>query len=146
VREAARRFASAPGRLRVGLVLADDVAGGWTNRWTTDHAQRFESAALYKRDFAVGLLWASQTPSAEMAASAVAQSIARAVYEREHGPARTLREKLEQERFAGAAVGNVPARWLDATDAPTAFACLYGDDAARSLGYDPLGVPGALGT
>jgi hypothetical protein len=146
VRESAARFSGEPGRLRVALVLADDVAGGWTNRWTTDFAHRFESAPLYRRDFAVGLLWASEAPSAAGAAAAVAQSVARAAYERAHGPARTLRDELAQERFAGAPLGPPPpARYLEAADAPTLFACLYGDEAARSLGYTPLGVDAALG-
>src|SRR5213082_1742429 len=131
VREEAQRFSHRPDRLRVALVLADDVAGAWTNRWTTDFAHRFESAALYKRDFAVGLLWASEPPSAERVRAVVLQSIGRAVYEREHGRARTLREKLEQERFASVPLGPPPpAEHLDATDAPTLFACLYGDEAA----------------
>src|SRR5207302_3949347 len=143
VGEAAQRFSHRADRLRVALVLADDVAGGWTNRWTTDFAHRFESAALYKRDFAVGLLWASEPPSAEHARATVRQSIGRAVYERDHGPARTLREKLEQERFASVPLDPPPpAEYLDATDAPTLFACLYGDEAAKSLGYSPLGVRG----
>ena len=143
VREAAQRFSHRPDRLRVALVLADDVAGAWTNRWTTDFAHRFESAALYKRDFAVGLLWASEPPSAERVRAVVLQSIGRAVYEREHGPARTLREKLEQERFASVPLGPPPpAEHLDATDAPTLFACLYGDEAAKSLGYSPLRLRG----
>ena len=143
VREAAQRFSHRPDRLRVALVLADDVAGAWTNRWTTDFAHRFESAALYKRDFAVGLLWASEPPSAERVRTVVLQSIGRAVYEREHGPARTLREKLEQERFASVPLGPPPpAEHLDATDAPTLFACLYGDEAAKSLGYSPLRLRG----
>src|SRR5215468_3292423 len=60
LRESAARFSGEAGRLRVALVLADDVAGGWTNRWTTDFAHQFESAPLYERDFAVGLLWASE--------------------------------------------------------------------------------------
>ena len=138
VREAAQRFSHRPDRLRVALVLADDVAGAWTNRWTTDFAHRFESAALYKRDFAVGLLWASEPPSAERVRAVVLQS-----YEREHGPARTLREKLEQERFASVPLGPPPpAEHLDATDAPTLFACLYGDEAAKSLGYSPLRLRG----
>ena len=29
---------------------------------------------------------------------------------------------------------------LDTTSFPTAFACLYGDDAARAVGYLPLGL------
>ena len=143
VREAAQRFSHRPDRLRVALVLADDVAGAWTNRWTTDFAHRFESAALYKRDFAVGLLWASEPPSAERVRAVVLQSIGRAVYEREHGRARTLREKLEQERFASVPLGPPPpAEHLDATDAPTLFACLYGDEAAKSLGYSPFRLRG----
>ena len=112
-------------------------------------AHRFESAALYDRDFAVGLLWASEAPSAEQAALQVTLTLARAAWERTRGPARTLREKLAQEhealRFAGLAPKPLPpAQFLAAADAPTLFACLYGDDAARALGYGALGVPEAL--
>jgi hypothetical protein len=149
VREAAAGLADAPGRLRVGLVIADDIAGGWTNRYTTDFAHRFESAALYQRDFAVGLLWASEPAAAERARLEVLLSLARAAYERTHDRARTLRERLAQEhdalRFAGLAPKPLPPpHFLDAADAPTLFACLYGDEAARSLGYSALGVPAAL--
>jgi hypothetical protein len=176
VREATAGLADAPGRLRVGLVIADDVAGGWTNRFTTDFAHRFESAALYQREFAVGLLWASEAAAgrpravktwrqhgrvaapepaatgsqlAERARLEVLLSLARAAHERTHDPARTLRERLAQEhdalRFAGLAPKPLPPpHFLDASDAPTLFTCLYGDEAARSLGYSALGVPAAL--
>lgn len=149
VREATPRLADAPGRIRIGLVIADDIAGAWTNRLTTDFAHRFESAALYRRDFAVALLWASGPASADRARREVLLSLARAAYERTHGIARTLRERLAQEhdalRFAGGKPGPLPpAELLDASDAPTLFACLYGDEAARSLGYTPLGVTPAL--
>jgi len=30
--------------------------------------------------------------------------------------------------------------YLDTTDYPTLFACLYGDEAAKSVGYPPLGL------
>jgi hypothetical protein len=152
VRDAAPLLAQAPGRLRIGLVVADDVAGGWTNRFTTDFAHRFESAGLYRRDLAVGLLWASEPVSAERARHEVLRSLARAGYERKHGPAQTLRARLAQEhealRFPGLRSGRPgplpPVEHLDATDAPTLFACLYGDDAARSLGYTALGVAPGL--
>ena len=35
----------------------------------------------------------------------------------------------------------VVGQHLDAIDTPVTFACLYGDDAAISVGYPPLGVP-----
>jgi hypothetical protein len=138
-----------PGRLRIGLVIADDVAGGWTNRFTTDFAHRFESGTLWQRDLGVGLLWASEPPSAERARDEVLLTAARASYERTHGLVRTLRDRLAQEHHALRVAGLTPkplppARYLDATDAPTLFACLYGDAAAESLGYSPLGVPPAL--
>jgi hypothetical protein len=137
-----------PGQLQVALVLADDVAGGWTNRYTTDFAHRFESQGLLARDFAVGLLWASEEPRAEVAAREALLSIARAAWQRTHGFGKTLRDLLAQEcfakSFAGEEVKPMPADHLDATDAPTLFAALYGDDAAVSLGYSPLGVEPAL--
>lgn len=147
--EAEPRLRDAPGRLRVGLVLADDVAGGWTNRFTTDFAHRFESAPLLARDFAVALLWASEAASAQTARREVLLSVARAAFERRHGPAKTLRQCLAQEhaalRFAGSEPKPVPlSAPLDAADAPTLFACLYGDAAAQALGYTPLHVSAAL--
>jgi hypothetical protein len=149
LREAAPRLAEPSGRLRVGLVVADDVAGGWTNRFTTDFAHRFESAALYRRDFSVALLWASEAPSVEAVRRGILRSVARAAWERAHGPARSLRQMLAQEHaalaFAGGAPGPAPPdELLDATDAPTLFACLYGDAAAAALGYTPLHLPAAL--
>jgi hypothetical protein len=62
---------------------------------------------------------------------------------------RPARERLSQEhhalRFAGREPGPLPpAQFLDATDAPVLFACLYGDEAAQALGYHPLNVSPAL--
>ena len=144
----ASAVSDAPGKLQVGLVLADDVAGGWTNRYTTDFSHRFESQALLKRDFAVALLWASEEPRKEVVAREVLLSIGRAVWQRTRGLGRTLRDLLEQEqfafRFAGEESKPMQSQHLDAADAPTLFAALYGDAAAVSLGYSPLGVEAAL--
>lgn len=131
--------AAGPGRLRVGLVVADDVAGGWTNRTTTDFAHRFESAPWYQRDFGLALLWASEPPSLERVRQEVLRTVARCAYERIHGPARTLRQMLAQEN-AALPLSPALSPYLDARDAPTLIACLYGDDAARALGYTPLGI------
>jgi hypothetical protein len=72
-----------------------------------------------------------------------------------HGPARALRAVLRQEGWAMAMAGcSRPALdaedlaytraviepHLDAHDMPTLVACLFGDGAARSLGYTPQGL------
>jgi hypothetical protein len=143
-----KRVGDAPGQLRVGLTLADDALGGWTNRYTTDFSHRFESQGLLKRDFAVALLWTSDKPRADTVFREVQLSIARAVWQRTRGLGRTLRDLLAQEhfalRFAGEEPKPLPLPQLDATDAPTLFAALYGDEAAISLGYSPLGIEATL--
>jgi hypothetical protein len=135
--------------LRVGLVVADE-RGGWTNRYTTDFGHRFEQRAMLERGFAVALLWAGDAPSAATVRREVIFSIARAAWQTAHGAPRTLREMLTQEnearRLAGLEARLLPdsGEHLDARDAPTLFAMLYGDEAAVSLGYRPLGTTPAL--
>ncbi|HEX4384864.1 MAG TPA: hypothetical protein VH083_18025 [Myxococcales bacterium] len=144
----ARSFAEAPGKLRLGLVVADDAGGGWTNFYTTDFAHRFESQGLLERDFAVALLWVSIPPDAAVMIRELMTAAARAAWQRTRGLGKTLRDLLEQEHFALTFAGGqpkpMPAQHLDATGAPTLFAALYGDEAAVSLGYSPLGVEAAL--
>ena len=72
-----------------------------------------------------------------------------------HGAPRTLRQMMDLEgralAFAGATGPTLDAEELaytraviephrDTDDFPTAFACLYGDAAARRVGYTPLGL------
>src|SRR4051794_22188219 len=56
--EAGRRLGNLNIDLRVGLSLADDVAGGWTHWSLTDAGHRFALAAALKRRWAVVLFWA----------------------------------------------------------------------------------------
>jgi hypothetical protein len=46
VASACHELADEPGRFRVGLVLADDVRGAWTNRYAAEFSHRFEETAL----------------------------------------------------------------------------------------------------
>src|SRR5437762_67796 len=54
--DAAARLREAPGALKASLVLADDVAGGWTNRYLTEASARFPDRVDMKRGFAIGFL------------------------------------------------------------------------------------------
>ena len=156
-RPAARRVS---GRYRVALVVADDAQGGWTNRYQSEFDHRFEGAALYKRGWITGILWTSEEPSAEAARREVATAIHRFAHVHRHGRATTLQAMLAQEGEAMAAAGcrepalddddlaytrETMAPYLARGDRPTAVACLYGDEAARELGYPPLGFSARAG-
>ncbi|HEY2029172.1 MAG TPA: hypothetical protein VGH20_08190 [Myxococcales bacterium] len=136
-------------RLQVGLVVADDVRGGWTNRYTTDFGSRFESQPFLRRGFAVALLWASELPDLQVARREALRACGRAIWQTTRGFGRSVRELLAQEQFALRLAGETPkplpdARFLEATDPATVFAVLYGDDGATALGHPPLGLAPAL--
>jgi len=149
------RVKDEPGRFKVGLVVADDARGGWTNRYASEFSHRFEGMALYKRGWIVGALWSSEAPDRTTVRQEVEAAIHRAALVQRHGPAQTLRGMLDQEGAAMALAGclapaldeddllytrEVLEPLLDATSRATVIACLFGDEAARALGYAPLGL------
>jgi hypothetical protein len=79
----------------------------------------------------------------------------RVAYMHQHGPARTLREMLAQEGQVMALAGccgptleaedlaytrEVLSAFRDADDMRTCVECLFGDAAARTLGFTPRGL------
>ena len=79
----------------------------------------------------------------------------RVAYTHRHGPARTLRDMLAQEGQVMAQAGcgaptldaddiaytrEVLIPYLDADDKRTCIECLFGDEAARTLGFTPRGL------
>lgn len=156
VEQAAATLATAPGgTIRVALVVADDTGGGWTNRYSWEFSNRFERPPAAHHDWRAGVLWAGDPPGTQAAREAVLTTIHREAYFHRHGPARTLGERLSQEGAVLHAAGcTAPALdpdelaytreaihpHLEATDLPTATVHLFGDPAARSLGYRPAGL------
>jgi hypothetical protein len=148
-------LADEPGRFKVGLVVADDVRGAWTNRYAAEFSHRFEETALYKRGWIVGVLWASELPTEHRVRETVLTAIYRASHVQQHGTATTLAEMLAQEGRAMARAGCVDpaldaddlaytraviAPLLAATERATTMACLFGDAAAGAFGYAPQGL------
>jgi hypothetical protein len=155
VAEAARRLASVDLDLKVGVVVADDAMGGWTNRYLTEINARLDLAAGLKRGWVSVLAWTGDEPSREAIREETLASIYRMVHFTEHGRARTLRQVLAQEGAAAAFAGasspaldveemeytcEVVRPRLDSEDFPVLFAALYGDEPAVSVGYPPLGL------
>ncbi|MEM9164921.1 MAG: hypothetical protein AAGC54_17865 [Cyanobacteria bacterium P01_F01_bin.4] len=153
-------ISTVPGSFRVGLAIADDVIGGWTNRYTSEFSLRFTPQALYKRGWLSVTLWASEPPSAESIRQSVLETVYRAVYWQQHGKPETLSEMITQTGYAMAQAGRqtptlsqddlaytreVIAPYLDVTDQPTQIACLFGDVAAHELGYPPQGLSDRAG-
>lgn len=140
---------------KVGLVVSDDLKGGWTNRWASEFGHRIESGAIRKRGFLTALLWTSEPASATAVREGVLTEIYRAAYLQTHAAPKTLREMLAQEGYAAARAGSttpavdpedleytrtVIAPHLDAHDRATVIPCLFGDPAAIALGYPPQGL------
>lgn len=165
IAQEAVRSASAPTRsaeaiYKVALVVSDDRKGGWTNRWASEYSHRIEYAAITKRGWLVGILWTSEPASEQNVRDAVLTSIYRAEYLQTHAAPKTLGEMLGQEGYAMARAGcttprlddedlaytrSVIAPHLGATDRATVMACLFGDTAAKALGYEPHGLSDRAG-
>ncbi len=141
--------------LKLALCIVDDRMGGWTNRYTTELSARFEPEPLLRRGWICGMLWTSERPSQRSLHEEVASCVFRAAYVSRHGRAHTLRQMLAQEGWVMAVAGcegptlspddlaytrDVLKPLLDAADRPTVIAALFGDEAARALGYAPLGL------
>jgi hypothetical protein len=151
-----------PGRYDAALVVADDL-GGWTNRFTWEHDLRFGPDRMRTRKgdptgrrlWVTGVLWAGVTYTPETIRQTLLASAYRVDHVHRHGPAVTLRDKLAQEGWVLARAGaeeptldaeeieysrEVIAPLLDATEMRTAVECLFGDDAARGMGFTPRGL------
>lgn len=155
VQEAQVQLRDVPGTFRFALVVVDDLLGGWTNRFATEHWHCFDSGRLYERGWVVGMLWTADVPSPQAVRTEVLTTLHRLAYIERHGQARTLREKMAQEGYAMARAGcrtpaldaddlaytrEVIAPHLEATDLRTAVEYLYGDAAGATLGFRPCGM------
>jgi hypothetical protein len=152
VQEAQQRLGTPDAEYKHGLVVMDDVKGGWTNRASIEMGVT-EGVSTRGGWITTGL-WASDTPTAAYVQENVLQTIFRVFYIQKHGAARTLRERMQQEGRMMAFAGKTPhldaediaytrhviAPLLDSDHYALCFAALLGDDAARSLGYEPLGL------
>jgi hypothetical protein len=157
--EAAPHLADVPGTGRVCLSVADDVAGGWTNRYSLEYAARLSAPTTVRRPWFEGwlpvTLWVSEPPTAAMVREEVLTALIRVGHVHRHGHARTLGELMAQEGRVMLAAGcTTPAldaeeieytRWvlgpyLGSSDMRTGVECLFGDAAARTLGFSPMGL------
>src|SRR5262249_10507314 len=96
--DASARLAEVPGDFRAAVVVADDLMGGWTNRYDCEFTFRFGprplqarlgSKAMLRRLWVTGVLWSSEAPSERAVREAVLAAAYRAAYGQRHGIPRT---------------------------------------------------------
>jgi hypothetical protein len=165
--EVAARHADVPGDFKVGLIVMDDLMGAGTNRYENEFTFRIGPAQLpsssgpQKRSrwlkdwWLTGVLWSSEAATERAVREAILTAVHRMAYTHQHGPARTLRQMLAQEGQVMALAGcsgpaldaediaytrEVLIPYLDAEDMRTCIECLFGDAAARTLGFTPRGL------
>lgn len=157
--DAASRLERSLPPVKVGLVLTDDAGGGWTNRTFGDYGFRFGMDAMRRTGWLSLPLWSSDAPDLERLRVDTLMLAARYAHVLEHGAPVTLGAMLRQEGFAAAFAGKsvtlepddldytraVLEPLLHSTHQPTIIAALYGDDAARELGYPALGLSRSAG-
>ncbi|MHB8605723.1 MAG: hypothetical protein ACYDCK_10760 [Thermoplasmatota archaeon] len=160
-REAEARLVQTSLALKMGLVVADDLKGGWTDRHLTEYPSRFEGTkGTLARKWASVVLWVSDVPDLARIREETLAAIYRAAHQHVFAIPRTLAEALTQEgraaRFAGATgptlaeaelahARDVLAKHAEASDRATMLPAMYGDAVARKVGNPPLGLPERAG-
>lgn len=140
----------------VSLTYCDDLLGGWTNRALIELQGLLNPAAgLDRWNWIVIPIWSSETPHLETLRARVRMALLRVGRSREVGSPVTLGQVLRREAELAVQAGYLHAT-LDAEEAEytgqvlnlycdreeraVLVAALFGDQAAQSLGYTPLGL------
>jgi hypothetical protein len=145
-----------PGDYPVCLMVADDLKGGWTNRFAYEFDFRVGYGPHGKRFWGpIGLLWSSEPASERAVREAAFTAVYRTAYMQRHGLPATLRDVLTQEGRVLARAGcagptlepedieytrEVLVPYLDASDKRTVMECLFGDGPCSTLGFTPRGL------
>jgi hypothetical protein len=151
-------FADVQDDYQHGLVIIDDLGGAWSNRFVGETGRVAEVKLNKYRWFSSGI-FVSSTPTPTLVRQNVLSGIYRTLYLDRHGAPKSLRQMMAQEGQVGVFAGIPPQidvddldysrevlqPYLDSEDYPTCMAALFGDEAARTLGYPPLGLSAYAG-
>ncbi|MBC8163516.1 MAG: hypothetical protein H7Z42_20095 [Roseiflexaceae bacterium] len=157
---AAAELGRVSGAFQVALVATDDLMGGWTNRYFAQISTSFPLRKSLEYGWITVPIWTSEQWTAARVYAHTRAAIYRAAHYIRFGEATRLDQMLLQEgramRFAALAPPPLDAEDVaysravlrplhSATDYGTIVAGLFGDQAARSVGYPPLGLSANAG-
>jgi hypothetical protein len=134
---------------KVALNVSDDLAGGWTNRFTSDYDNKFKINALVKRQFCTPMFWASEPYSETLVQQRTLESAFRTIYWLNHSKPCTLKEHVEQEKWVAHqsrlpfyrkwepifAKPDLFTKYCESDSYHIIFNFLYGDKASESLEF-----------
>ncbi|HRG37858.1 MAG TPA: hypothetical protein PK289_04960 [Bacteroidia bacterium] len=141
--------------IKVSPALADDLGGGWTNRFTTDYDSKFNVNDMFKRNFCTPLFWVSEEYSVDKIKERTADYCHRIFYRSTAPQPLTLKDHIKQEAFVAnqnvfkksqaplsnyAALNAFYQDHKNSSSYPTIFNFLYGDSASKELGHSAYGV------
>jgi hypothetical protein len=159
---------------RIALVVVDEPRNGWTQRHLTDAEWRFSALHTMPKhntprfpeaQWITVQLWTTEfdgterSPNLEYVRQETRAALARAEFQQKNGVPISLESMMRQEafvlHFSGEQISMPPDELeytkavlephLKSTHHPTNFAALYGDEAAKSVGFLPLGVSARAG-
>ncbi len=138
---------------KIALNLADDLQGGWTNRFTTDYDSRFRIGPLVDRRFCTPLFWTSEKFSEELIYRRVRAACVRSLYWVEKPKPVSLLDHILQEAAVARDLKLVPIPSGESNalidyfqlhkhsgDYSCIFNFLYGSKASESLGFPVYGI------
>ncbi|MEO0470952.1 MAG: hypothetical protein AAF206_15095 [Bacteroidota bacterium] len=146
-----------PEKIQVVLNLADDLKGGWTNRYTTDFDTKFKLHAFVVRNFCTPFFWSSEAYTVELICQRTMDQLYRTIWAKRHPRLYTLRDHLEQEVFVCqrserqtekndfSEIQAFYQHHQQNDDYSLIFNFFYGDDASESLGFSTYGIKAVNG-
>jgi len=145
------------GIFKVVLNLADDLKGGWTNRYTTDYDSKFKINALVTRSFCTPYFWTSENYSEQLIRNRTSEYAFRTIYWLTHARPKTLKDHVEQEIYVAQSANlnadpfnaddveqldNFYSTYKESDEYGIIFNFLYGNEASLSLGLAAYGMKG----
>ena len=137
---------------KVGLVVVDDVKGGWTCRETIELGRLTSISGEMKRNWLTVLWWCSDNVDIHTLRKSMTSQIFKLLYIHKNGPIKTLGDLVNLEakaqKISSDQSETKDAPWMEkffkflsSSDTPTMISAFFGDPAAEKLGYTKLGFP-----
>ncbi len=141
--------------IKIVLNLADDLKGGWTNRYTTDFDSKFKLNALVTRKFCTPYFWTSENYNAAIIKQRTLEYVYRTIFWLNNSKIQTLEDYVNQEIFVKQRTTSIIQIDKDKKydfikvfyeehkekgDYSILFNFFYGDHASASLNYPQYGI------